>query len=348
MSEGDTGIEFIYTRKKIKYSNLGEMFHVEDFKNKEINIFLDMEYILDIFRIEYYYKMLETTIKRSNEYVSELVNFIGHYKMFLKKHGCKKVNFYLLYSEKEDKYNIEVVSNFHEERISKTYKHGFIAFLLNKFKSISELIEDVHVINAGDIDLNNIIGILNNHINFNSSINIIYSNNELMFQYMPMLEQCYIMMNGNTDGKIFRSNYFKYVFLKNKYKYKFEEETTINISYQVPYLILKGYYELKALSNFKHRKILDKLYKFSILPGNNVFHDDLIPSLLEYFEIPDEYETYKKHQVVVDLKLHYSNLSDADKLHVIGQLNTNCNVDRKALHILNEEVFEGNMNLQII
>lgn len=102
---GTSVINYYANALKIKYSILEEgITSNDDYResvallgeNAVVNFFIDMDYIYQFLRIDYYKKLTESIIEKKsfNEFVAEVFNVLGHYRNYFAHRGDLMVRFF--------------------------------------------------------------------------------------------------------------------------------------------------------------------------------------------------------------------------------------------------------------
>lgn len=335
----DAGL--IFNRKKIKYNTLDELIPIE-VNETHINIFIDVENLLDLFRIDFYKNVCQKVIEDSNSVMSELFNFIGHYRAYFGNRRSCTTSFYLCYNSQGDRVREELYPDIWKKRIEKTFKPTFQSFLLNKSKHIAKYIPDIHIIDGRTVHSSIIpFVLLTNEANasLQKEVSFFISEDEIFFQYLKYFKEAYMLMASHQSEKLQQKNtFFQYLIKKNNYAVRDERELSITDEF-IPFLMaIKGYEGVPILKEKeKQRECIKKTLAFSL--GEDM-------SALGY--TTEEISVIRDRIRVFSIEEYFAELTIAEKDYITGQLNNNKLVSHKALFDINNMSLKNKISINTL
>lgn len=329
---------FIFSRKKIKYSLLKE-FLLDSVIESSVNLFIDMNYVLDISRIKFYKDSYTEAIKDSNTMMAELLGLIIHYRrFFLFNCNCNKFKVILLFdSGKIDLTKTTFGQYYHLDKLNKTVKPGFLGFLGEKIKKIAHCIPDTLAINSDKIDLS-VIPLVIKDIIPNAKNNIFLSN-EPAFNQMSRSFKGFrnIHANGTSSKCIAIDGYFENIYRSAKYSIKDPSEIKTSDSY-IPLLEALTKKSVEDLSLMGTKKAIDLI---NTLKVNNPILSDW-KTVLETTEFNEDEICYLlDSQFLFDNYVYINLLDEGDKASITSQVGDMNRFDRDEFLYYNRKFFNN-------
>jgi hypothetical protein len=334
----------IFNRKKIKYANLEEFISVE-MNDRLVNVFIDLTSLFDIFRIDFYKPIFDDLVSESNTIAAELFNFIGHYRKFFSERRNCGTNFILIYNSGRDRIREEEYPDIWTERREKTFKPKFINFFLNKAKTIAKFIPDVSIIDGENIQTDIVPYVLLSDPKYNKNVlqpyNFFISDDELFVQYMKYVADSYMLLANHQSNKIIhRNSYFCHIFEKNKYSIKDNKASLLPDSCLNFYLAIRGYEGIPILrEKEKQRKCLTRTEEYNTVKRS-------VEDMNVYDK--EEISIIKKRMNLFDASTCYLNVTEAEKIHILNQINDNSLVSPKGLMELNKSSLKEKINISLL
>lgn len=352
----DDIFKFAFNRKKVKYSILNAHFG-DSLLEANVNLYIDMQYVLDILHIAYYKNSVEREfVKKSNLVLAELFNFIVHYKRyFVEKLHCNEVNIILLFDNGEyDSVKHIIDPTYDKDRVETTIKPKFIGFLANKLKEISNLVPNIYSVYSADVEFTHIPSIAGKLLP--SKYNIFISNNPILQQYSQMFKG-YHQIHPNADNTRFiRTNkYFEYLHQKNKYSVKAAEELVTHDSFIKLFLALTEW-NVETKTTVKTKKAIGFINEikrnFSVCPSfSELYELDPTGILAKLCSTEETLEKFVSSEVLYDMTT-YNNLVNEEfaavELDITAQIQSANNVSRKDFQYYNENYFNGLVDISTL
>jgi hypothetical protein len=343
MSEREDAAEsdvtsFAFNRKKVRYSILDGMIQ-DSIVDTSVTFFVDMRYVLDIMKIDYYRQAVEDEIvKNSNRVLAETLNLIVHYKRYLvEKRNCR-VTFVLMFdSGKIDPIKAAIEPKYGTARTEKTVKPTFMGFLANKTQRISPCIPDLKVVDSKDHELSCIPFVLRDDID--SKYNIFLSNDPIIHQASQFYKGfSAIHANGEHSKVIGRKGYFRYLYEKHKWASKDEQEPLTDPSYIRLYLNLTGGDDDCPIDTFKNKKAVNLINKLKQSNIKLIGYDEIQGSLglsEEHFEL------LKHRDACYNGLAHAAMLGEAEAMAIRQQFLEKCRISRSEFAHYNNQYFNN-------
>lgn len=260
----NTFANFVMNTKKVKYSLMDTMF--QDVKNAKVNFFIDMRFILNVNKMDYYKDQYEKEfVTNSNAAIGEFLNLIVHYKHYFVKHRkCNQINFIVLTEENlVDKYVKEVYPEFEAIKNSNISKPTFLKYFSKRLEGICRLVPNVFVINTKELDLTVAPCVIKFNPMFSKSdLNIFLSSDSRFFNMTGDFNNFSLLKPNKDKSRIVKPNgFFKMIQEENKYKTNNPDDYSISDQMVSLYESLVGFNNLPPLRSDKSKliKILKKL-----------------------------------------------------------------------------------------
>lgn len=354
----DNGIGFIFNAKKTKYTDLNEMLGIEGnsrgILDKDINFFIDTNFIFDFFRIKYYEELTSKIIDEelSFQMAAEFLNLIGHYKNYFGKLTTSTIRFYIINAP------LHGDSSKEQDTITRSkYTHPkalkFLDFIINKrLRPVVELMSDTYIISTKKAHKTVIPYVLmknylTKHLFNKKSINIFMAKSVTFGQYAFLAPNSFFFNKAKFNNK---DSIFDTV--TSKYKDVGAIDRYGILLYQVftgedsPF----GFLDEK-IKNRKVISVLEGTEKLSVNTYNS-------PSIFinRYIETC---QTMKKHTPMnteeltkqieeriafFDIIERYNSLSESTILEIVNEI-IDYETDKKALFELNTKYFDDNINV---
>lgn len=340
-NENQGSASFIFSRKKIRYSLLNDFFK-EYLTESSVNLFLDMNYILDISRIKFYEDNYTEAIKDSNAMMAELLNLIIHYRrFFLFSCNCSRLKVILLFDNgKIDATKALAAPYYKLSKFNKTIKPGFLNFLGEKIKKIAHCIPDTLAVNSDQIELTAIPLIIKDSIT--SARHNIFLSNEPAFNQMSRSFKGFKNIHANgTSSKCFSVNeYFESIYQSNKYIIKDPSEIITNDSY-VPLFEALTEKSIEDIALMKSKKAIVLINSLKV--KNPVLSD--WESALKDSELnEDEIKYILSIQPLFDVYSYIDMLDDGDKESITSQVVDTNRFDRQEFLYYNQKFFNNKVD----
>ena len=334
-------VGFAFTRKKVKYSVLDEMLP-ESMLDTTVTFFIDMKYMLDIMRIDYYKQAVTNElIPNSNRVIAEFMNLVVHYRRYLvEKRNCK-VTFLLMFDDgKVDPIKLEANAAYGTKKMEKTVKPTFLQFIGKKIQRIAPCLPGMKVVDSGSNELTCIPYVLTDTLK--SKYNIFLSDDPLLQMLSSTLPNCFSLRpNGVHSKSVGRNGYFRHLYEKNKWVISDDSEMKIDDSYIRLFLNLTGWDDGCPIADIKNKKavkIINKLKESDI----KFINYDALADHPEFKGRDDLIEELRSRDVCYNPHIHAAMIKEADSLHIINQYSDSNRPSREEFSYYNREYF-GNV-----
>lgn len=339
--------EFIFNRKKIRYTMLNSLLANYDLEGDSLNLIIDHNYVMDILSVDFYKatNSIYESIKNSNEFITEYLNFISHYKKYFIDHvNISSINIFILFNDTSvsDKYKSLNDSTYNVKSLADMAHPTYNKFIYKKLKAVTNLLPNVYTISSDTIENSVILNVFQDILN-KKSYNICLSNNPLFNQYTQTLNNFIILHASGEHSKIIGKNqFFEYLYKKNKYSTKnptFDLNT--HDSYIQLYLNLTGYNSDVAFT--KNKKAIDIVNVIKQTSSIFEYNDSSIEILSKYIPNINDSDLIKRSSNY-SVYEHY-NLLGIDEINSIMSLYEESNQrDRREFNKLNDKFFNNRVN----
>ena len=329
-------VGFAFNRKKIKYSVLDELVS-DSLLDTTVTMFIDVRYVLDIMRIEYYKDAVtRELVPSSNRVIAELLNLVVHYKRYLAEKRSCRAEFVLLFDSGLPDPNKTTVNELYgSSRTQKTVKPTYLGFLANKVQRIAPCVPGLRVVNSRERDLTCVPLLVKDEL---TSVHNLFLSDDPLFHEMSFEFRNFLNLraNGEHSRSIPRNKFFRHLFEKNKWTVKKEEETAIDDSYVRLFLNLVGGDDECAVDDFKNKKAVNLINK--IRQSETKFIEY---SAVEGHVSDEALLTLEARDFCYNVFAHASAVDDAERLDILAQFNDCNRTSRKEFNHYNLEYFGG-------
>lgn len=327
---------FAFNRKKIRYSVLDGLID-DNVLDTSVTMFVDMRYVLDIMRIEYYKDAVtRELVPNSNRVVAELLNLIVHYRRyFVEKRSCRTTFVLLFDAGRIDPFKAEANGRYGTSRFEKTVKPTYLGFVADKIQRIAPCIPDLKVVNSGQHELSCIPFIVADEVT--STHNVFLTDDPLIHQVSSSFRNFVgLRANGEHSRSVPRNRYFRYLFEKNKWAVKREDDTAIDDSYIRLFLNLTGGDDECPVDEFKNKKAVNLINKLRQQETRFLGYE-----MLKGHVSDDAIETMELRDVCYNALAHAASVDDAERLEMLTQYRDSGRTSRKEFNHYNLNYFGG-------
>jgi hypothetical protein len=329
-------VSFAFNRKKIRYNVLEDLVS-DSLIDTTATMFIDVRYILDIMRIEYYKDAVtRELVPSSNRVIAELLNLVVHYKRYLTEKRSCRAEFVLMFdSGLPDPAKMAINELYGSVRTGKTVKPSYLGFLANKVQRIASCIPGLRVVNSRERDLTCIPLLVKDKL---SSIHNLFLSDDPLFHEISSEFRNFLNLraNGEYSRSIPRNKFFRHLFEKNKWTVKKEEETAIDDSYVRLFLNLVGGDDECAVDDFKNKKAVNLINKIRQSETKFINY-----SAVKGLVSDEAMLKLEERDFCYNVFAHASAVDDAERLDILAQFNDCNRTSRKEFNHYNLEYFGG-------
>lgn len=331
---------FAFTRKKIKYSILDDVVP-DSMLGTTVSVFIDMRYLMDILKIEYYRTAVEQNMVRdSNRVISEFLGFIVHYRRyFVAKRNCR-TEFVLMYDDGgTDEIKLAANPEYGSKRAKKTVKPGFMKFVGDKIRRIAPCIPDMKVVYTGSAELSCVPFVVRDLMK--SKYNVFITDDPLMHMASTFLPNFVgLRPNGANSRAIGKNGFFRHVYEKNKWSASSEDDLRIDDSYIRLYLNLTGGDDDCPVGGMKNKKAANLINSIKLLEPKFVDYEAAVARL----GTPEVGRALEERDVCYNPEAHAASLGEAVRIEIARQYSEPNRPSRDEFSHYNREYFNNSVD----
>lgn len=346
-------IEPIINYHKIKYDKLIELIRNSDMEGSKVNVFINLNSILNKFyREDIMSGILSLKYRENIVLTAEIINLVAHYRHFFWSRFKVPSKFYFYYCNKVPKYgkkNLDGYMSLFKERINEdNAKFGELTSIINNnlklVNSLSTYVQGAYFITSDGLEQGTIPYYIIKKYAKDDICNLILTSDKLDYQLANLKNTFILKANGKNSKLISKKEIFDYKYKTVKYRPK----KKIHPSFYPLVLSFCGCKSRELTATKGHgfvstMKLLDKLISSDKL-------ENKAPKTLEYSAIEDNldrdlFEIINTRYKTLSYKYQYLLLNDIQKMNIENKLKDK--YDNIAIMGINVEYFPNN-NIQLV
>lgn len=348
-------IEKLVGMHKLKYDELSNMVANNFEEGKFINIFINLQSILDYFYIPTTVQKMQLDFDKSNKFTLSkcILNMAAHYRHFFFSRYKVSSKIYFYYSDNVPTYNRNINSLYKKNLFNKKDLFNEKYFTLNNyikkelsiFKDILNYIYDIYLIDSENVDTT----IIPYHFikkSGNDFCNLLITKDELEYQYVKFAKTYILNIKKDNNTMVTKKNVYSLLLEKNKAKFDLD----VNISETFIPLILSisgvKKFNIDGVSGYGFIKTIKKLaslIKEEKIMNECIYIDRVISSILS--DTYDDSQKVLRNMKTIDVEIMYEDfkMKRSSEIKIENQLVNK--YDKISIDKVNSKYFNNELML---